>query len=861
MGDSEAGFVGLDPRVALADWANKQDEWVRRIVRLVLSSGRQLTRTDIDTVYHLFLEEKQLLERSLPPELEISVSDDLVERETPVTLSRISQVSGVNALVTGSAIDFNEGLTILFGENGTGKTGYARVLKCLADSRSVDEILPDVYNLDSPPKPCAEIAYVAGDDEQLLHWEGEQGRAPFTRMSVFDSPAVDLHVDGDLAYVYTPAALALFNHVTHGVQGVQQAIRDEIKTLKPTGSNLLARFDRRSSIYPMIETIGAAADLAELQDLSVVPDNATDQIDELELTVAALRADTLGQQITLQNQVRRVLIEARLFATAVHQFPVDEYNEGLRRLSLLRAEYSAFREALFVAADLPAPPDPTWESFIHAGQNYRTYLETHEVYDQARCLYCRQTLGHGASELVKKYSDYLEDRIADDIRSQEASISGLAKSVLSLSISEVRSFVEQASSDDGSRVTDLGDLIRVLRDLVNGRDVLLVALQDRQALEVDLIQVIGRHNSYLESQRIEVETRLDDLRQQAEDRDQALAEKELELVELRARLELGRAWAEIERRVTNARRGDRLDILGKKIPGVLRQITELAKSASDRLINRNFEQLFNDECEALRTPQLGLEFLGRRGKAQRRKVTSGSHRPSKVLSEGEQKVIALADFLAEARLTGITAPIIFDDPVCSLDHRRVREVADRVAGLASEYQVVVFTHDILFATSLLAHFERSNRCSYYEVTDEEGKGKVTHATGPRWDTISGLRKKVNNTITAARNQEGETRTALVRTAYNWIRSWCEVFVEREVLAEVTQRYQPNVRMTALRNIKVSALGETIDVVLAIFDDACRYTDSHSQPLATLGINPSLQQLEEDWATLQECRNQYLRTAD
>lgn len=394
--------------------------------------------------------------------------------------------------------------------------------------------------------------------------------------------------------------------------------------------------------------------------------------------------------------------------------------------------------------------------------------------------------------------------------------------------------------------------------MVRARDVLEVALEERQAVEIEVMRTIIRHGSYLESVGREVKTRLDDLRQQALDRDRALAAKESELVELRDRLELGRAWEEIERRVTNSRRADKLDILARKIPSILRQVTELAKSASDRMINRNFEQLFNEECDALRAPQLGLEFVGRRGEAQRRKVTSGNHRPSKVLSEGEQKVIALADFLAEARLQGITAPIIFDDPVCSLDHRRVREVAGRVASLASEYQVVVFTHDILFTTSLLAHFEKSDRCRYYEVTDEDGKGKVTYATGPRWDTVSRLKKKINDTITAARSQEGETRAALVRTAYNWIRSWCEVFVEREVLAQVTERYQPNVRMTALNNIKFIALPQTTEIVLRIFDDACRYTDSHSQPLPTLGVAPSLQQLEEDWETLQKCRKQYLK---
>ena len=236
----------------------------------------------------------------------------------------------------------------------------------------------------------------------------------------------------------------------------------------------------------------------------------------------------------------------------------------------------------------------------------------------------------------------------------------------------------------------------------------------------------------------------------------------------------------------------------------------------------------------------------------RRKVLSGRHKPSKVLSEGEQKVLALA-ILAEARLAGITAPVIFDDPVSSLDHRRVREVAERIVRLAEDNQVLVFTHDILFATTLLALSEKSKRCTYFQITDDDGKGKVTRATHPRWDTLSGIKGKITATINAAKSEEGETRDALVRVGYGWIRSWCEVFTETELLQGVSQRYQPNIGMTRLTKINTEKLGEIIPKINKIFEDACRYIDGHSQPLVTLGVGPTLAGLEQHWAELQELK--------
>jgi hypothetical protein len=143
------------------------------------------------------------------------------------------------------------------------------------------------------------------------------------------------------------------------------------------------------------------------------------------------------------------------------------------------------------------------------------------------------------------------------------------------------------------------------------------------------------------------------------------------------------------------------------------------------------------------------------------------------------------------------------------------------------------------------------------VTDEVGKGEITHASGPRWDTVKSLTKRINDSIAAAQKESGEARAALVWTGYDWIRSWCEVFTEQDLLQGVTQRYQPNVRMTTLPQIKTEALPAAIATVTRIFDDACRFIDGHSQPLAAQYVNPTLSGLEQHWKELQDARKAYL----
>lgn len=96
-----------------------------------------------------------------------------------------------------------------------------------------------------------------------------------------------------------------------------------------------------------------------------------------------------------------------------------------------------------------------------------------------------------------------------------------------------------------------------------------------------------------------------------------------------------------------------------------------------------------------------------------------------------------------------------------------------------------------------------------------------------------------------------TREALVRMGYSEIRGWCEAVVEQVLFCGVTRRYQPHVRMTALAEIKTNKLAAAIAVIQEKFDKACRITEAHSQPLETLGMKPSLDELREDWKALQE----------
>lgn len=746
-------------------------------------------------------------------------------------------------------IEPHDGLTILYGENGTGKTGYSRIFKTLANSRTADTILGNIDSDDSKNQ-SAYLEFMLGDAKQIHKWNGERGVPPFTRMSIFDSPSVTTHVDDDLTYVFTPASLALFSHLTIAIQEVEEKIGAAVSELTKSTSGLLTRFQRGSTVYPLIETIGASTDLVSLKAKAVASAAAEEQLDSLTQAVAALQANTTSAQIATRKAEQRVLLQAATIADVLQSFDASTYNETLARRSRLVTDYQTFRRELFSSVDLPAEPDHTWSKFIEAGVTYRQHLEGIGVYDSGRCLYCRQSLLEPAQDLLTRYSAYLEDKISIDIRSADALLSEFRQHVNSIQNGDLGASISEYSdsADQPSWLQDISvieGIRNAVTEAVMAGSPISVAAEDQCLL--------GKSRTVVGEALTGIASDITALDGQLKNRNQSLEQKQHELLELKDSVELGKSWPQIEARVNRAKEADQLKTLKRPISQLVRTVTTLAKTASDQLINQSFDALFLEECDKLRAPTLKLQFVGREGKAQRRKVMSGRHKPSKVLSEGEQKVLALADFLAEARLTGITAPVIFDDPVSSLDHRRLNEVAQRIAQLADDHQVIVFTHDILLATTLLSLFEKSKRCVYFQVTDDGGKGKITRATGPRWDTLKGIQGKINSTVEAAKRQDGEARDDLIRTGYNWIRSWCEVFTETELLQGVTQRYQPNVGMTRLPNINTDRLAEIIPKVTEIYEEACRYIDGHSQPLVTLGVSPTLDSLEQRWTELKELK--------
>ena len=107
-----------------------------------------------------------------------------------VNLGALHGLSNVNALAPGERLSFGKtGLTVIYGDNGAGKSGYARVLKqlCRARSPKGDAILPNIYD-GSGGVPTASIDFFIGGQKRNATWnQGAAVDPMLSAVSVFDS--------------------------------------------------------------------------------------------------------------------------------------------------------------------------------------------------------------------------------------------------------------------------------------------------------------------------------------------------------------------------------------------------------------------------------------------------------------------------------------------------------------------------------------------------------------------------------------------------------------------------------------------------------------------------------------------------
>ena len=659
-----------------------------------------------------------------------------------------------------------------------------------------------------------------------------------------------LHVDDDLQYLYTPADIALFEYTHTAISGVRDLLQEERGHRAPKGNPFLSRFRRGTPQFALVESLRASTDLVELRRLAEPVAGGGTTITTLRDRVRNL--DGAGQQVQLAGAraTQALCVSAIGAADRLLAFDAEEYTRALADLSASQRKVREVSEALFAGDDLPGLFTAEWTAFITAAHQYgRDHVSSSFPDDSDECPYCRQVLNDKSHQLLQKYKAYLVDNSQADLRTAMQSLATLVAPIVNLVLPQ------QPSSEAGSGDTEVTVEALAIAEIRKLGLRQQERLAQRQSWELDAeIGQLRADRQMLDEQRQAAAQAATDLSTEDTQREARLAEAKTALIELEDRGALRSLLDGVVEHVEAAKWVDLADTVLRSFQGLLRSLTDTMKDATAGILNTSFETAFQHECQLLNCPPVRLEFPGRQAATLRHKSVGDNHRLGAVLSEGEQKVIALADFLAEVSMRPSSGPIILDDPITSLDAQRVDEVAERIINLSGEHQVIVFTHHLFFATKLLAAFEQSSvrsQCSFYEVLAEDGKvGLVSRGSHPRMDTVKAYNGRIRAALQDAHAASGTARSDLIATAYGHMRGWIEAFVEDELLQAAVKRHRANISIDALSRVNGQAMDESVRILQPIFERACDRMWPHAHTADQLQARPTIDEVDADWAALQ-----------
>jgi hypothetical protein len=255
-----------------------------------------------------------------------------------------------------------------------------------------------------------------------------------------------------------------------------------------------------------------------------------------------------------------------------------------------------------------------------------------------------------------------------------------------------------------------------------------------------------------------------------------------------------------------------------------------------------------------------VQTTGRKGKTYKQIVlqlnetaVSEIATPEKILSEGEKRAVALADFLTEVALDTTSSSIILDDPVTSLDLEWREMIASILAKEATARQVIVFTHDLAFLYFMKKHAEINGVqiVSHWIQRINDLPGYVSLNSSPALEREYRKPTRPWEYYKKANDSSGNERADYLRLGFGSLRTCYEAFVVYDLFEEVVMRFDERISFGRLKNVKWD--DSIVSQANAKYELLSKYIEGH---LHTNGyVAPSdpqtLQREIQDFETLRD----------
>lgn len=845
----------------LSLWFEQRPKWMQEAAKKLLEKG-ELENADINELESLCVKEAMGEELNI----EFMFSDDtfIGDEAKTIKLISIGNIKGINALAPRSPIEFGENnLSVIYGVNGSGKSGYGRILKHTCGSRYPGKLLSNVYSPKEENQEC-HIKYLSNSEEVPIHWKLEDGVINDLRsVDIFDANCGLIYLEKENEVTYEPPILLFFSQLIDTCESVSSSLglkRQQLPSKLPELPSDLVSTQSGNwylSLKPNIHS-------DELKAHCFLKEEDAKTLDELTKRLTEPAPLEKAKELEIKIKHARELIDQILgFHSRLSNEICEQILSSRRDLIKNKKASELLATKAFELAPLKGVGSEIWEKLWEYARRYsveHAYKGLHfpNINEESVCVLCQQPLSEEARQRFQSFEDFVKGESKILGEESQRVFDEMIKNIGDFPKKEgIKTQFDAAGLDSEENLSILETAYSSLEERKNH----LLQKESIQELETlpDLQDWVDRINSKC--------SEWEELAGKYKKDNETDNRKELEASKLELR---GKKWLS-EQSNSIKDEIDRLNavnILQKTkaltdTTGLSRKKGELAEALiTDMLIER-----FQNEISELGAKnKIKIKVVKTKVEKGRvlhcfRLAESEYEATKDILSEGEQRVVSLAAFLADVTGKNHSAPFVFDDPITSLDQDYEEALARRLIKLSKDRQVIIFTHR-LSLLGLIQHYGKKDSiepnviCVSKEPwgTGEPGEVPV-HVMKPE----KALNHLLNERLVKAGkalNEEGKDSYApLAKSICSDFRILLERMIENDLLADVVQRFRRAVT-TEGKIIKLSKICES----------DCKYFDEmmtkysryeHSQPEEAPVELPQPDELKEDLESLKNWRTEFV----
>jgi hypothetical protein len=407
-------------------WSQQRPSWQRDAMRRLVLNG-ELSDDDITALTDICKSAHGLAEQqAITPLTNEHVPKKRACNE-PVSLVSIFHHRGVNALAEDQTLNFGPNLTVVYGDNAAGKTGYIRILKSACRARGQETILGNVISGATPLSPVVSIVYKIGSETEPREWVGSGEDEFISHVSVFDSQCAAVYLTEKTDVAFRPFGLDLFDKLVKACKAVRVKLESEQGALASSAlPAVLPQIPEGTAVARLLANISSLTKPETVQTLARLSSEEEAQLVLLETSLLDLQAndpEKMIRQLTLRaGRVQALTRHLKEVETALSAQSVAAVFDARMEDRRKNEEARRLREATFpLGGMLAGTGSESWTSLWEAA---RRFSQEHAYPDQAfpvvrngaHCVLCQQDIDHAAGHKLRQFEAFVASTTESELR-------------------------------------------------------------------------------------------------------------------------------------------------------------------------------------------------------------------------------------------------------------------------------------------------------------------------------------------------------------------------------------------------------------------------------------------------------------